>query len=69
MKRLLLVGALASVALFVAPAESEAACGRFRHRVGAVLRAPFKVVKAIRARRCNCEAGTASHSACATCSR
>jgi hypothetical protein len=63
MKRLLLVGALASVALFVAPAESEAACGR------AVLRAPFKVVKAIRARRCNCEAGTASHSACATCSR
>jgi hypothetical protein len=69
MKRLLLVGAIASAALFVAPAESEAACGRFRHRIGAVLRAPFKLAKVIRARRCHCEAGTAGHSACATCSR
>lgn len=69
MKRLLLVCAVASAAPFVAPAESEAACGRFRQRVGAVLRAPFKVAKAIRARRCNCEAGAASHSACTTCSR
>ena len=69
MKRLFLVGALASAALFVAPAESEAACGRFRHRVGAVLRAPFKLAKAIRARRCHCDAGTTSHSACATCAR
>jgi len=69
MKRLLLVCAIASAALFVAPAESEAACGRFRHRVGAVLRAPFKVAKAIRARRCNCEAGAARHAACSTYSR
>ena len=69
MKRLLLVGAIASAALFVAPAESEAACGRFRHRVGAVLRAPFKLGKAIRARRCNCAVITNSHTACSTCSR
>jgi hypothetical protein len=69
MKRLLLIGALASAALFVAPAESEAACGRFRHRVGAVLRAPFKLAKAIRARRCHCDANTESHAACSTCSR
>ena len=69
MKRLLLVCAIASAALFVAPAESEAACGRFRHRVGAVLRAPFKVAKAIRARRCNGGAGTVSHAACSSCSR
>ena len=69
MKRLLLVCAVASASLFVAPAESEAASGRLRQRVGAVLRAPFKVAKAIRARRCNCEAGAASNSACTTCSR
>ena len=69
MKRLLLVFAVASAALFVVPAESEAACGRFRHRVGAVLRAPFKLAKAIRARRCNCAANTNSHAACSACSR
>jgi hypothetical protein len=69
MKRLLLVFAVASAALFVAPAESEAACGRFRHRVGAVLRAPFKLAKAIRGRRCNCAANTNSHAACSTCSQ
>jgi len=69
MERVFIVGALIATGLFLVPTESEAACGRFRHRVGAVPRAPFKVAKAIRARRCNCAAGTASHAACTNCSR
>jgi len=68
MKRLLLIGALVSAGLFIVPAESQAACGRVGHRVRAVLRAPFKLGQAIRARRCNCDASCECQSVCTSCS-
>lgn len=69
MNRLLLIAALVSVGLFVVPTESQAACGRFGHRVRAVLRAPFKLVRGILARRCHCDASCECPGACTNCSR
>lgn len=55
MKRMLFsLVVLALVAFAIAPAEAQACGGRFRSRVRAVVTAPVRLFKAVRAHHCDC---------------